>query len=160
MLTPGQPVDLGDPGGRHPDPGFFFYFHNEPLAVREYQKNPGLYFFLNDHLGTPQKLIDTAGAVVWAAAYLPYGEAQVQANSTIFKLILRIAKKQTALAFLPRPFSDRFHQSRCLHSASRAGIPTPSQTPLFQITATSCKTFIGCIFFSIHRLDQQRLHHF
>jgi len=59
------------------------YLNNEPLAVREYQKSPGLYFFLNDHLGTPQKLINSAGAVVWSAAYLPYGEAQVQANSTI-----------------------------------------------------------------------------
>ena len=61
----------------------YVYLQNEPLAVREYQKSPGLYFFLNDHLGTPQKLIDTAGAVVWQAAYLPYGEAQVQANSTV-----------------------------------------------------------------------------
>jgi len=61
----------------------YVYLNNEPLAVREYQKGPGLYFFLNDHLATPQKLINTAGAVVWAAAYLPYGEAQVQANSTI-----------------------------------------------------------------------------
>ena len=61
----------------------YVYLNNEPLAVREYQKSPGLYFFLNDHLGTPQKLINSAGAVVWAAAYLSYGEAQVQANSTV-----------------------------------------------------------------------------
>jgi len=64
----------------------FFYLDNEPLAVREYQTNPGLYYFLNDHLGTPQQLITPAGAVVWQAAYLPYGEAQVQVNTVVNNL--------------------------------------------------------------------------
>ena len=64
----------------------FFYLDNEPLAVREYQTNPGLYYFLNDHLGTPQQLITSVGAVVWQAAYLPYGEAQVQTNTVVNNL--------------------------------------------------------------------------
>jgi RHS repeat-associated protein len=36
-----------------------------------------LYYFINDHLGTPQKLTDASGAVVWAADYLPFGKADV-----------------------------------------------------------------------------------
>ena len=55
----------------------YFYLEGQPLAVREYQNTPGLYYFLNDHLGTPQQLITPSGTVVWQAAYLPYGEAQV-----------------------------------------------------------------------------------
>jgi hypothetical protein len=53
------------------------YLDNEPIAVKEYQINPGVYYFINDHLGTPQQLVSAAGTVVWQAAYLPFGKAQV-----------------------------------------------------------------------------------
>ena len=33
-----------------------------------------IYYYLNDHLGTPQKVIDQDGNVVWAADYKPFGE--------------------------------------------------------------------------------------
>ena len=56
----------------------YFYLGGEPLALREYKTNPGTYYFLNDHLGTPQQLVKPDGTVVWKAAYLPYGEAQIQ----------------------------------------------------------------------------------
>ena len=59
----------------------YLYLDNEPLAMREYQTNPDLYYFINDHLGTPQHLVTTTGTVVWQAAYLPYGEVQVQVNT-------------------------------------------------------------------------------
>jgi RHS repeat-associated core domain len=59
----------------------YLYLDNEPLAMREYQINPGCYYFINDHLGTPQQLVTTTGTVVWQAAYLPYGEVQVQINT-------------------------------------------------------------------------------
>ena len=64
----------------------YFYLDNEPLAVREYQNSPGLYYFINDHLGTPQQLGTSTGTVVWLAAYLPYGEAQVQTNTIVNNL--------------------------------------------------------------------------
>ena len=35
------------------------------------------YYYHNDHLGTPQKMTDTAGVVVWEAAYLPFGKTEV-----------------------------------------------------------------------------------
>ncbi len=55
----------------------YIYLDGEPIAVKDYQANPGIYYFINDHLGTPQQLVDDAGVVVWQAAYLPYGQAQV-----------------------------------------------------------------------------------
>jgi RHS repeat-associated protein len=36
-----------------------------------------MYYFINDHLGTPQKIVNSSAQVVWAAAYLPFGKAQV-----------------------------------------------------------------------------------
>ena len=48
------------------------------MALREYEVRPGLYYYINDHLGTPQRLITGEGTVVWQAAYLPFGRTQVQ----------------------------------------------------------------------------------
>ncbi|MDR3631701.1 MAG: RHS repeat-associated core domain-containing protein, partial [Desulfocapsaceae bacterium] len=55
----------------------YIYLDGEPIAVKEYQSIPGIYYFINDHLGTPQQLVDASGTVVWQAAYLPFGQAQV-----------------------------------------------------------------------------------
>ncbi len=41
------------------------------------------YFYQNDHLGTPQKLITISGAVVWSAKYSSFGKAQVDPASTV-----------------------------------------------------------------------------
>jgi RHS repeat-associated protein len=41
------------------------------------------YYYQNDHLGTPQKLIASNGAVVWSAVYHAFGEAEVEIGSTI-----------------------------------------------------------------------------
>jgi len=41
------------------------------------------YFYQNDHLGTPQKLTSTSGAVVWSGRYSSFGEAIVDPLSTI-----------------------------------------------------------------------------
>ena len=55
----------------------YVYLRGEPVALLEYETRPGWYFYVTDHLGTPQQLVDSRGAVVWQAAYLPYGEAKV-----------------------------------------------------------------------------------
>ena len=56
----------------------YIYLDGEPLALKEYQTNPGTYYFINDHLGTPQQLVTATGAIVWQAAYLPFGQAQIK----------------------------------------------------------------------------------
>lgn len=38
---------------------------------------PVLYYFITDHLGTPQMVLDTTGQVAWQGDYLPFGEVQV-----------------------------------------------------------------------------------
>ncbi len=46
-----------------------------------YQKTGGKYYFYqNDHLGTPQKLTGTNGAIVWDARYESFGRAYIQSN--------------------------------------------------------------------------------
>jgi RHS repeat-associated protein len=50
-------------------------------------------FIHGDHLGTPQRVTDEAGQVVWAASYLPFGEATVDedpdGDGTTYELNLR-----------------------------------------------------------------------
>jgi len=41
------------------------------------------YFYHNDHIGTPQKMTTVNGAVVWSANYNSFGDATVDAFSTI-----------------------------------------------------------------------------
>ena len=55
----------------------YIYLDGEPFAIKEYKTNPGIYYFVNDHLGTPQQLVTATGTVVWQAAYLPFGKAQI-----------------------------------------------------------------------------------
>ena len=40
-----------------------------------------LYYFINDHLGTPQKLLNKNADIVWSADYKPFGEADVYVNT-------------------------------------------------------------------------------
>jgi len=49
-----------------------------PLWLRE---NGQYYFYQNDHLGTPQKLVAMNGAVVWSATYEAFGNAHVDVET-------------------------------------------------------------------------------
>ena len=41
----------------------------------------GLYYYHNDHRGTPQALTNSAGTVVWKATYDPFGQATVTVST-------------------------------------------------------------------------------
>jgi RHS repeat-associated protein len=41
------------------------------------------YWYYNDHLGTPQKLTTSSGAVVWKAKYTSFGKATVDPSSAV-----------------------------------------------------------------------------
>jgi RHS repeat-associated protein len=41
------------------------------------------YWYDNDHLGTPQKLTTSSGAVVWSAKYSSFGKANIDSGSTV-----------------------------------------------------------------------------
>jgi RHS repeat-associated protein len=51
----------------------------DPLFMK---KDGAYYFYQNDHLGTPQKMIGVNGVVVWSAAYESFGEATIDGSST------------------------------------------------------------------------------
>ena len=38
--------------------------------------NDAVYYFINDHLGTPQKVIDENNEIIWEADYKPFGNAR------------------------------------------------------------------------------------
>jgi len=53
----------------------YFYLGDQPLAM--IRPGEALYYYHNDHLGTPQVLTDDTGTIAWKAVYSPFGEAVV-----------------------------------------------------------------------------------
>ena len=45
-----------------------------------------MYYYGNDKLGTPQIITDSTNTVVWEADYKPFGEADVNPNSTVVNI--------------------------------------------------------------------------
>jgi RHS repeat-associated protein len=43
--------------------------------------NGNYYFYHNDHLGTPQRMTDESGSIVWSATYSAFGKATVTAST-------------------------------------------------------------------------------
>jgi RHS repeat-associated protein len=53
------------------------YLNGEPVAMKFYGTGAGWYYYLNDHLGTPQKIVNASGITVWEAGYTPFGQAGI-----------------------------------------------------------------------------------
>jgi len=51
-------------------------------AVAQVQPQSKVYYYITDHLGTPMKMTDESGAVVWSADYRPFGELSLS-NATV-----------------------------------------------------------------------------
>ena len=57
----------------------YIWLHGQPLAMLT--PDGSIYYYHNDHLGTPQRLTDQSATVVWAADYLPFGKADVKVET-------------------------------------------------------------------------------
>lgn len=68
----------------------------QELRTYGYRPNPGwttapvymieagvYYYYLNDHLGTPQKVVDSAGGVAWEAIFESFGVAHVAGGAVV-----------------------------------------------------------------------------
>ena len=44
------------------------------------------YFYQNDHLGTPQKLVEQNGAIAWSAEYTAFGKATIEVETVVNNL--------------------------------------------------------------------------
>ncbi len=56
---------------------------NNPLYLQVSGLSTQVYFYLTDHLGAPQKLVDKNGAVVWSMVSESFGKTVVSPNSTV-----------------------------------------------------------------------------
>jgi len=52
----------------------------DPAFLRQGQR---YFYYQNDHLGTPHRLVDRDGAVVWTATYSAFGQATIGPASTV-----------------------------------------------------------------------------
>lgn len=60
----------------------YIYAANQRIAMVDYQRNAtgDIYFIINDHLGTPQRLLDAQQHVVWSVDQSPFGEVTIDGN--------------------------------------------------------------------------------
>ena len=58
----------------------YVYLNGQPLTMIVAGTPENVYYYHNDHLGTPQVMTDSTGAVVWAATYEPFGKATITAE--------------------------------------------------------------------------------
>lgn len=54
-----------------------------PTTAHGQGSDDTVYYYHNDHLGSPIKMTDSDGTVAWAADYLPFGQVQIDPASTI-----------------------------------------------------------------------------
>jgi RHS repeat-associated protein len=59
----------------------YVYAGANRLAMIDGSNN--IFYYHNDHLGTPLAMTDAGGNDVWKAAYNPFGEAQIDPSSTV-----------------------------------------------------------------------------
>ncbi|HKI45812.1 MAG TPA: DUF6531 domain-containing protein, partial [Balneolales bacterium] len=64
----------------------YIYLENEMVAMKLYGTHAGIYYIQNDHLATPQNVLDSSGQIVWSAAYLPFGLAEVNIETILFNI--------------------------------------------------------------------------
>lgn len=60
----------------------YLYKHNSRIALVNVGSGE-MFYFLNDMLGTPQMLTDATNTVVWEGVYKPFGEAEINPNSSV-----------------------------------------------------------------------------
>jgi len=60
----------------------YLYKHSSRLALVDVVSGE-TFSFLNDRLGTPQMLTDSTNTVVWEGVYKPFGETEVNPNSSV-----------------------------------------------------------------------------
>jgi RHS repeat-associated protein len=51
-----------------------------------YKQQGQYYWYQNDHLGTPQKIVETSGRVVWSAVYDSFGNVQIETDEIVNNL--------------------------------------------------------------------------
>ncbi|MDY6839804.1 MAG: RHS repeat-associated core domain-containing protein [Thermodesulfobacteriota bacterium] len=50
-------------------------------ALAQTAGGDAIYYYINHHLGTPQKVVDESGMVLWSADYKPFGDADVTVST-------------------------------------------------------------------------------
>jgi RHS repeat-associated protein len=96
---------------------------------------PRVYYYLTDHLGTPQKVMDGAGAVVWSGDYKPFGEV-TSGVSTIqnqFRFPGQYYEKETELHYN----YHRYYQPKAGRYATTDPIGLTTQNNLYTYSGSN-----------------------
>ncbi len=69
---------IGESDGQGNLTRLYIYLNGVPLAqITVDTGSENAYYYHTDHLGTPQRMTDATGTIVWAADYLPFGDVDI-----------------------------------------------------------------------------------
>jgi len=94
-----------------------------------------VYYYHNDHLGTPQKMTDVNGTVVWSADYRPFGQADVTVNTVAnnFRFPGQYEDEETGLHYNWHRYYDpgigKYLRADPSHSVQSGGMGVPYLIP-------------------------------
>jgi RHS repeat-associated protein len=115
---------------------------------QESSMQEAIYYIHGDHLGTPRLMTDDTSTVVWKATYKPFGEAEVDANSSItnnFRFPGQYFDEETGLHYnyfrYYHPNIGRYSRPDPSHSVQPRGSIIPYLTPYLLNTPQELSLF-------------------
>ena len=108
----------------------YVYLNGQPLAMLE---SGNIYYYHNDHLGTPQKMTDSAQIIVWQADYNPFGAATLVTNTVTNNIRLPGQYFDTESGLHYNYFRDYSPADGRYIQADPVGINLDFSDPQFQI---------------------------
>jgi RHS repeat-associated protein len=125
---------------------------------------PKVYYYLNDHLGTPQLMTDENNVVVWEAKYKPFGEAIVHPYSTVennVRLPGQYYDQETGLHYNYHRYYDtrtgRYLMPDPSHSVKPEGMGIPYLVPFILDTPQELNLYPYVINNPVRYVDTQGL---
>jgi len=120
----------------------------------------GIYFYGNDRLGTPQILTVATNTVVWEGYYKPFGEAEVNPNSSVvnnFRFPGQYYDQETGLHYNYHRYYDpkagRYLRPDPSHSIQPRGNGIPCYLPLLFTTPQELNLYSHALNNTINRTD-------
>jgi RHS repeat-associated protein len=114
-----------------------YLYHGSSRTARFDTQSGDLYYYLNDHLGTPQLMTDDQGTTVWQATHRPFGGAEVNTDATIddhFRFPGQYYDEETGLHYNHHRYYDsrtgRYLRPDPSHFTTSKGDNTPYVLPL------------------------------